>query len=171
MRSLASARDDKPWSVTWRSWRLGASKSPCPNLLTIGKFARAAKTFKHIVLRLTGEEPKPLMPEDQEKAIREIPREPEVIELFKKSVSAPVRFRRTAANSISPPRRGASGLTVFADGVTKFFSTHTKGQSVMFLIAREVGRAEAWTGNWSILGDGAVVHVIVIVPLRKSMLI
>jgi hypothetical protein len=33
-----------------------------------------------------GEEPKPLIPEDHEKAIREIPREPEVIELFKNLV-------------------------------------------------------------------------------------
>lgn len=38
--------------------------------------------------KLTGEEPTPLMPEDHERAIKEIPREPEVIELFKKLVGA-----------------------------------------------------------------------------------
>ena len=38
--------------------------------------------------RLTGDDPSPLMPEAHERAIREIPREPEVIELFKKLVGA-----------------------------------------------------------------------------------
>ena len=38
--------------------------------------------------KLTGEEPTPLMPGDHERAIREIPREPEVIELFKQLVGA-----------------------------------------------------------------------------------
>jgi len=42
--------------------------------------------------KLTGEEPTPLMPEDHERAIREIPRKPEVI--CSRS-SSPVRFRRT----------------------------------------------------------------------------
>jgi hypothetical protein len=44
--------------------------------------------------KTTGEEPTPLMPEDHEKAIREIPREPEVIEPFKKLVG-PGSLRRT----------------------------------------------------------------------------
>jgi hypothetical protein len=34
--------------------------------------------------KLTGEEPDPLMPEEMEKAIREMPRDAEVIELLKK---------------------------------------------------------------------------------------
>jgi tripartite-type tricarboxylate transporter receptor subunit TctC len=38
--------------------------------------------------KLTGEEPTPLLPENHEKAIREIPREREVVELFKKLVGA-----------------------------------------------------------------------------------
>jgi tripartite-type tricarboxylate transporter receptor subunit TctC len=38
--------------------------------------------------KLTGEEPTPLMPEDHERAIKEIPREREVIELFKKLAGA-----------------------------------------------------------------------------------
>jgi hypothetical protein len=42
--------------------------------------------------KLTGEEPTPLMPEDHERTIREIPRKPEVI--CSRS-SSPVRFRRT----------------------------------------------------------------------------
>lgn len=38
--------------------------------------------------KLTGDEPTPLLPEAHEKAVKEIPREPEVIELFKKLVGA-----------------------------------------------------------------------------------
>jgi hypothetical protein len=38
---------------------------------------------------------------------------------------------------------GASGRTFFADDITEFFSPHAKSKSVMFLIAREVGQAEA----------------------------
>ena len=34
--------------------------------------------------KLTGEEPDPLMPEEMEKAIREMPRDAEVIDLLKK---------------------------------------------------------------------------------------
>ena len=45
-RSLASARDDGPWPVTWRSWRLGASKSPGSRFTDIGNL-QATKTFKH----------------------------------------------------------------------------------------------------------------------------
>jgi ABC-type phosphate/phosphonate transport system substrate-binding protein len=38
--------------------------------------------------KLTGDEPTPLLPEAHEKAVREIPREPEVIEVFKNIVGA-----------------------------------------------------------------------------------
>jgi hypothetical protein len=38
--------------------------------------------------KLTAEEPTPLLPENHEKAIRDIPRDREVIELFKKLVGA-----------------------------------------------------------------------------------
>ncbi len=38
--------------------------------------------------KLTGDEASPLLPEDHEKTIRDIPREPEVIELYKKVVGA-----------------------------------------------------------------------------------
>jgi tripartite-type tricarboxylate transporter receptor subunit TctC len=38
--------------------------------------------------KLTGDEPTPLLPEAHEKAVREIPREPEVVENFKKLVGA-----------------------------------------------------------------------------------
>ena len=38
--------------------------------------------------KLTGDDASPLLPEAHEKAIRDIPREPEVIELFKKLVGA-----------------------------------------------------------------------------------
>jgi hypothetical protein len=47
------------------------------------------KTFKDAEFhrqykKLTGEEPDPVMPEEMEKAIREMPRDAEVIELLKK---------------------------------------------------------------------------------------
>ena len=38
--------------------------------------------------KLVGNDPSPLLPEDHEKVIREIPRDPEVIELFKKIAGA-----------------------------------------------------------------------------------
>jgi hypothetical protein len=38
--------------------------------------------------KLTGPEPTPLLPKDHEKVIDEIPREPEVIEMFKKIAGA-----------------------------------------------------------------------------------
>ena len=38
--------------------------------------------------KLTGDEPTPLMPELHEKAVKDIPREPEVVEVFKKLVGA-----------------------------------------------------------------------------------
>lgn len=44
--------------------------------------------------KLAGEEPTPLMPEAQERSIRELPRDPTVVELFKKltgSGSLPLR--------------------------------------------------------------------------------
>src|SRR3989304_6527967 len=44
--------------------------------------------FFHEYKKLTGDEPSPLLPKDHERAIREIPREPEVIELFTTLVGA-----------------------------------------------------------------------------------
>jgi tripartite-type tricarboxylate transporter receptor subunit TctC len=38
--------------------------------------------------KLTGDEPTPLLPEAHEKAVREIPREREVVQVFKKLVGA-----------------------------------------------------------------------------------
>jgi hypothetical protein len=38
------------------------------------------KEFK----KLVGDDPTPLMPEEQEKSIKELPRDPQTIELFKK---------------------------------------------------------------------------------------
>jgi tripartite-type tricarboxylate transporter receptor subunit TctC len=38
--------------------------------------------------KLTGDEASPLLPEDHEKAISDIPREPEIIELYKKIAGA-----------------------------------------------------------------------------------
>ena len=36
--------------------------------------------------KLTGDDPTPLLPEANEKAVRDIPRDPEIIELFKNLV-------------------------------------------------------------------------------------
>ena len=38
--------------------------------------------------KLTGDEPTPLLPEEMEKSIRELPRDREIVELFKK-ISGP----------------------------------------------------------------------------------
>ena len=42
--------------------------------------------FLQYYKKLTGDDPSPLLPEEQERAIREIPRDAEVIELFKRLV-------------------------------------------------------------------------------------
>ncbi|MBM4261673.1 MAG: hypothetical protein FJ145_09605 [Deltaproteobacteria bacterium] len=46
------------------------------------------KEFFREYKKLTGDDPTPLLPENHEKAIKAIPREPEVVELFKKLVGA-----------------------------------------------------------------------------------
>lgn len=46
------------------------------------------KEFFREYKKMTGDDPTPLLPENHEKAIKAIPREPEVIELFKKLVGA-----------------------------------------------------------------------------------
>ena len=51
--------------------------------------------FQKEYKKLTGDEPSPLMPENHEAAIREIPRDPEVIEIFNQLVGAgPLPSRR-----------------------------------------------------------------------------
>jgi len=45
--------------------------------------ARRDPEFAKEYRKLTADDPTPLLPENHEKAIREIPRDPEIIELFK----------------------------------------------------------------------------------------
>ena len=51
------------------------------------------KTFRHPDFhkeyrKVVGEDPTPLMPEDNERAVRELPRDPEIVELFKRFAGA-----------------------------------------------------------------------------------
>ena len=40
--------------------------------------------FQKDYLKLVGEEPTPVMPDEMEKLVRELPRDPEIVALFKK---------------------------------------------------------------------------------------
>jgi hypothetical protein len=76
-----------------RSFRLGGSPYILPpgtpnELVDILRNAMR-KTFKDPDFhkefkKLVGDDPSPLMPEEQEKSIKELPRDPQTIELFKK---------------------------------------------------------------------------------------
>jgi hypothetical protein len=62
--------------------------------------------------KLTGEEPDPLMPEEMEKAIREMPRDAEVIDSRQ---SSPIRqARRRSKPSKKTFRRGATARAITA---------------------------------------------------------
>ena len=71
-----------------------AVKKITPALLqTIKEMIKLTKTFKDPEFareykKLTGEDATPLLPEDNERAIRDIPRDSEVIEIFKKLIGA-----------------------------------------------------------------------------------
>ena len=68
-----------PGSTSRNVWRF--SRRPFARPIKILEFFREYK-------KLTGDEASPLLPENHERAIKEIPRDPEVIELFKKLAGA-----------------------------------------------------------------------------------
>ena len=66
----------------------GTPKDRMDVIQTAFRRAFQDKEFFREYKRLTGDDPTPLLPEMHEKAVREIPREPEVVEVFKKLVGA-----------------------------------------------------------------------------------
>jgi tripartite-type tricarboxylate transporter receptor subunit TctC len=97
LESFAKSDRERKLVIMARSFRLSGT----PNVLPPGTPKdRVAilqeafrKTFKDPEFareykKLTGEEATPLLPEDNERAIRDIPRDPEVIEIFKKLIGA-----------------------------------------------------------------------------------
>jgi tripartite-type tricarboxylate transporter receptor subunit TctC len=66
----------------------GVPKERSETLQVAMRKALSDPGFTREFKKLTGDEPTPLTPEANEKAVRDIPREPEVIELFKKIIGA-----------------------------------------------------------------------------------
>ncbi|HXG50577.1 MAG TPA: hypothetical protein VNN77_04110 [candidate division Zixibacteria bacterium] len=88
------ARSDKERKLLamFRAFRLGGSpyilppatpKEPAEILREAMRKTFRDPNFHREFKKLTGDDPTPLLPEEQEKSIRELPREPQIIELFK----------------------------------------------------------------------------------------
>ena len=93
LESLARSDKDRKVIILQRAFRVAGAPSflppgtPKERVEILQEAFRKTYTdpeFHKEYKRLTGPEPTPLLPKDHEKVIKEIPREPEVIELFKK---------------------------------------------------------------------------------------
>jgi tripartite-type tricarboxylate transporter receptor subunit TctC len=93
------ARSDRARKVVilQRAFRVGGAPSFLPPGTPSDRVRILQEAFRKTYLdpafqkeykKIVGNDPSPLLPEDHEKVIREIPREPEVIELFKKIAGA-----------------------------------------------------------------------------------
>lgn len=97
MDSFAKSELDRKLIVLTRSFRIAGTPFVVPPGTPKDRVAMLQEGFRKTYQdpeffkeykRMTGDEPTPLLPEAHEKAVREIPREPEVIEVFKKLVGA-----------------------------------------------------------------------------------
>jgi tripartite-type tricarboxylate transporter receptor subunit TctC len=95
--SFAKSDLDRKLIVLTRSFRIAGTPFVVPPGTPKDRVAMLQEGFRKTYQdpeffkeykRMTGDEPTPLLPEAHEKAVREIPREPEVIEVFKKLVGA-----------------------------------------------------------------------------------
>jgi tripartite-type tricarboxylate transporter receptor subunit TctC len=95
--SFAKSDLDRKLIVLTRSFRIAGTPFVVPPGTPKDRVAMLQEGFRKTYQdpeffkeykRMTGDEPTPLLPEAHEKAVREIPREPEVIEIFKKLVGA-----------------------------------------------------------------------------------
>jgi tripartite-type tricarboxylate transporter receptor subunit TctC len=93
LESLARSDKDRKLIILQRGFRVAGAPSflppgtPKERVEILQEAFRKTYTdpeFHKEYKKLTGPEPTPLLPKDHEKVIKEIPREPEVIELFKK---------------------------------------------------------------------------------------
>jgi tripartite-type tricarboxylate transporter receptor subunit TctC len=97
LESLAKSDRARKVVVLQRAFRVGGAPSFLPPATPGDRVKILQEAFRKAYLdpafekeykKVVGNEPSPLLPEDHEKVIREIPREPEVIELFKKIAGA-----------------------------------------------------------------------------------
>jgi tripartite-type tricarboxylate transporter receptor subunit TctC len=97
IESFAKSELDRKLIVLTRSFRVAGTPFVVPPGTPKDRVAILQEGFRKTYQdpaffqeykKLTGDEPTPLLPEAHEKAVREIPREPEVIEVFKKLVGA-----------------------------------------------------------------------------------
>ncbi len=96
LESLARSDKDRKVIVLQRAFRVAGAPSflppgtPKERVEILQEAFRKTYTdpeFHKQYEKLTGQEPTPLLPKDHEKVIREIPRDPDVVELFKKIAS------------------------------------------------------------------------------------
>jgi tripartite-type tricarboxylate transporter receptor subunit TctC len=97
LESLAKSERDRKLMTMQRAFRVtgqpfvlppGTPKDRVQILQEAFRKAYKDPEFPKEYKKFTADDPTPLMPEDHEKAIRDIPRDPEVIEIFKKIVGA-----------------------------------------------------------------------------------
>ncbi len=97
IESFAKSELDRKLIVLTRSFRVAGTPFVVPPGTPKDRVAILQEGFRKTYQdpaffqeykKLTGDEPTPLLPEAHEKAVREIPREPEVVEVFKKLVGA-----------------------------------------------------------------------------------
>jgi tripartite-type tricarboxylate transporter receptor subunit TctC len=97
LESLAKSDSARKVVILQRAFRVAGAPSILPPGTPSDRVKILQEAFRRAYLdpafqkeykKIVGNEPSPLLPEDHEKAIREIPREPEVIELFKKIAGA-----------------------------------------------------------------------------------
>jgi tripartite-type tricarboxylate transporter receptor subunit TctC len=97
LESLARSDRARKVVILQRAFRVGGAPSFLPPGTPGDRVKMLQEAFRKAYLdpgfqkeykKIVGNDPSPLLPEDHEKVIREVPREPEVIELFKKIAGA-----------------------------------------------------------------------------------
>ena len=97
LESLAASDRARKLVILQRAFRVGGAPSFLPPGTPSDRVKILQEAFRKTYVdpafqkeykKIVGNDPSPLLPEDHEKVIREIPREPEVIELFKKIAGA-----------------------------------------------------------------------------------
>ncbi|HXV78657.1 MAG TPA: hypothetical protein VEG60_02150 [Candidatus Binatia bacterium] len=97
LESLARSDSARKVVILQRAFRVSGAPSILPPGTPSDRVKILQEAFRKAYLdpafqkeykKLVGNDPSPLLPEDHEKTIKEIPREPEVIELFKKIAGA-----------------------------------------------------------------------------------
>ena len=97
LESFARSEKDRKVVILQRAFRVGGAPSFLPPGTPSDRIKILQEAFRKAYLdpgfqkeykKIVGNNPSPLLPEDHEKVIREVPREPDVIELFKKIAGA-----------------------------------------------------------------------------------